>query len=333
MIKDEDILKLKETFEKILNESKENKRLLELLKSSKSKYSDIHDYAVLIGESSSAALLEHIKVLDKELISKLLNEQLKEISTRVNGYGTTTISNLNKEEGLGIKGIPTEYNQDKTDGLVNKVDDYETLEQYEWVLKEPIINNAESVADKLAETNMQFHADSGLDPKIIRTATGKCCEWCQNIVGTYDYESVKNTGNDVFRRHQRCRCLVEFKPVKGKRVNVHTHQESGSEEDRRVSERRKFFDSISNNPSVLSEYTPETLKQKLEESGFNVMPLSRGSLKDVPFEEGGGFKTHIHGDGMIQFHPSKNSHHEGAYYKISIGKKGIRRYNLDGKKI
>ena len=62
---------------------------------------------------------------------------------------------------------------------------------------------------------------SGLAPKIKRTSTGHCCEWCEKLVGTYNYEDVRDTGNDVFRRHRHCRCTVEF-ITNGKRQNVHT---------------------------------------------------------------------------------------------------------------
>ena len=49
---------------------------------------------------------------------------------------------------------------------------------------------------------------------------GKCCKWCGRLVGTYDYATVRNTGNDVFRRHEHCRCTVEF-ITNGKKQNVH----------------------------------------------------------------------------------------------------------------
>ena len=62
---------------------------------------------------------------------------------------------------------------------------------------------------------------SGLAPKIKRTSTGHCCEWCEKLAGTYNYEDVRDTGNNVFRRHRHCRCTVEF-ITNGKRQNVHT---------------------------------------------------------------------------------------------------------------
>lgn len=65
-------------------------------------------------------------------------------------------------------------------------------------------------------------------------------------------------------------------------------------------------------------------------SSYEVKPLSRGKYKGVSFEDGGGFKVNFGGDGILQYHPEKGSHHGGAYYKISTGKGGTKHYELDG---
>ncbi len=51
---------------------------------------------------------------------------------------------------------------------------------------------------------------AGMAPKIVRRAAGNCCDWCSALAGTYDYGDVYFTGNDVFRRHENCRCTVEY---------------------------------------------------------------------------------------------------------------------------
>ncbi len=81
----------------------------------------------------------------------------------------------------------------------------------------------------------------------------------------------------------------------------------------------------------LASYTPKELKALLEGMGFEVKPLAKGALKDLPFEQGGGFKINFADGGLLQYHPDKKSHHGGAYYKISTGKGGVHRYGLDGK--
>ena len=52
-----------------------------------------------------------------------------------------------------------------------------------------------------------------------RSAAPDCCKWCERLAGTYDYEKVKNTGNDVFCRHQNCGCSVDY-VTDGRRQDV-----------------------------------------------------------------------------------------------------------------
>ncbi len=65
-------------------------------------------------------------------------------------------------------------------------------------------------------------------------------------------------------------------------------------------------------------------------NGYNVQPLSRGSLKNKLFDSGGGFKVNFGGDGLFQYHPSGFHHGNRGYYKISNGIKGTIRYYIDG---
>ncbi|MCD8180731.1 MAG: hypothetical protein LUF26_04545 [Firmicutes bacterium] len=95
--------------------------------------------------------------------------------------------------------------------------------------------------------------------------------------------------------------------------------------------KRNIQEHISNPQTLFSEYTPETLKNALEQGGFDVKPLARGSLKGVDFTDGGGYKVNFGDGGLLQYHPASGSHHGGAYYKTSTGKGGTHRYDLDGK--
>ena len=82
------------------------------------------------------------------------------------------------------------------------------------------------------------------------------------------------------------------------------------------------------NPSKLNDISPEELYNKLIENGYDVKPLSRGSLKGISYENGGGYKVNWGGDRILQYHPESKSHHGGAYYKISSGEADTIRINL-----
>ena len=84
-------------------------------------------------------------------------------------------------------------------------------------------------------------------------------------------------------------------------------------------------------PELLSNTDPKTLKSIFEDAGFDVKPLSSGSQKNIAFEDGGGWKVNIGSEGLVMYHPEKGSHHGGAYYKVSTGKEGTKRYDLKGK--
>lgn len=84
-------------------------------------------------------------------------------------------------------------------------------------------------------------------------------------------------------------------------------------------------------PDKLTGVTGDELYKYLIKNGYEVKPLSKGSFKGIPFEKGGGFKVNWGGDRILQYHPSKLSHHGGAYFKISSGKTGVIRIGLDGK--
>ena len=78
----------------------------------------------------------------------------------------------------------------------------------------------------------------------------------------------------------------------------------------------------------LSEVSGKQMYKFLSKKGYNIQPLSRGSLKGKPFKQGGGFKVNWGGDRILQYHPAKGSHHGGAYYKLSSGKTGTIRVNI-----
>ena len=94
----------------------------------------------------------------------------------------------------------------------------------------------------------------------------------------------------------------------------------------------ELVDAVINNHKALADFTPETMKKMLTELGYDVRPLgSKSSLKGIPFEEGGGYRVSFGGDGYFQYHPKTNSHHDSkAYWRVSNGRRGDNRYDLEG---
>lgn len=92
------------------------------------------------------------------------------------------------------------------------------------------------------------------------------------------------------------------------------------------------FEEYADNPILLAECSPSEMYSLFSKSEYLVLPLGNGSLKGVSFENGGGFRVFFDDSmqKMLMYHPENRSHHKGAYYKLSEGKFGIHRYNLDG---
>lgn len=355
--------RIKRDFEAAFKGNQKIEALYARVRDGTATYAEINEFAIETGEALAYAFQENLSSAELpdgrlyyNIANRIIPERLRENYELVSEVAMQVQQKLNEAAGIGIKAIRPEFNDNRAEGIVNRVSAAESYDDVAWVLKEPVVNFTQAVVDDTVRANADFHFKSGLHPRIIRTVTGGCCEWCAKVAGIYDYEEVMNTGNNVFRRHERCRCTVDFDPGTGKRQNVHTKQWHKASEDVKIKTRKEvglmkvsetpkqreervreenglgLAEQLEQHPLRLQSYTPETLKEALQKAGYEVKPLARGSLKGVAFEDGGGYKVNYGGDGILQYHPADKSHHKGEYYKISSGKGGVRRYDRDGNK-
>lgn len=97
------------------------------------------------------------------------------------------------------------------------------------------------------------------------------------------------------------------------------------------SDSNEIVKTVMENHMGLAEFTPQGMKEMLENAGYTTKPLNQSATwKGVPFEEGGGYRINFGGDAYFQYHPEEGSHHNGAYWKIANGKNGKKRYKMDG---
>ena len=311
----------------------------ENIKSGKGTYINADEYAYQIGsalsevfgENLSATNLENSSLM-KKFAETVLRPLLEEQCDLVSKAAVQVQESLNKKANIGLKVQVAPEPTDRINGLTNKFAAAASYDDAAWILDEPVKNLAQSVVTDTMKTNVELHGRAGLMPKIIRKAESKCCDWCTGLAGVYDYPEVPD---DVYRRHERCRCTVDYDPRNGKRQNVHTKQWKSTDERAKIEQRKQLglkslAQQIYEHPKRLASYSPASLKQALEQSGFEVKPLKQGSLRNIPFENGGGYKVNFEDGGLLQYHPASKSHHGGAYYKISTGKGGTHRYELDG---
>ncbi|HFI0113187.1 TPA: hypothetical protein ACGO7C_000279 [Streptococcus suis] len=214
------------------------------LKKKKATYATANDFAIEVGNILSDALGSSVrgdKLPDGKMYYNIANRLLADTLGRnfelVSGYTEQVQGNLNELAGIGLQVQVPEINQDRIDGLVNRLSSEDKFDKVAWMLGEPIVNFTQSIVDDSIKDNAEFHYDSGLSPQIIRKEGGKCCDWCREVVGTYQYPRVPK---DVYRRHQRCRCTVDYDPKNGKKQNVHTKRWSTVRQSDLLKDRQKL---------------------------------------------------------------------------------------------
>ena len=223
--------KIQYDFKNKFDNSKIIRELYRKVKQGNATYKEANEFAIEVGEILSGSFKKNLSssVLPDgrmyyNIADRIIRDTLGNIYELVADISAKIQEILNKKAGIGIKAIKPKINEDKVRGIVDIVSGKEKYDDIAYMLGEPVVNFSQSVVNDAVRENADFQYKAGLSPKIIRTSTGKCCEWCDKLAGIYDYEAVSDTGNNVFRRHKYCRCLVEYAPGDGKRQNVHTKQ-------------------------------------------------------------------------------------------------------------
>lgn len=234
---------LEKYFENELNSPEINDLLGKILLNDVN-YELANEYAIKIGEALSRTFSNiNSDVLPNgrlyyNIAKRTVEPMMGKGYELIADYCVKTQEVLNQEAMIKIKAIPPQLNQDRIDGIIDLVSGKEKYDDIAYMLEEPMVNFAQSIVDDSVKANADFQSKSGLQPKIIRTSSGSCCEWCSKLVGTYDYADVKGRNSDVFRRHKNCRCIVTYHPISGKTQNVHSKKILSEDELKELEFRR-----------------------------------------------------------------------------------------------
>ena len=131
---------------------------------------------------------------------------------------------LNQDGNIGMNAVMPQFDRSGAYNLVGRMAKYDTFEDAEFLLDEPVKTSALNVTDETLRQNADFQYKSGLKPKIVRTAESDACDWCKELEGEYDYEEVKDRNNPVYQRHNNCVCEVTYIPGDGRAQDVHSKQ-------------------------------------------------------------------------------------------------------------
>lgn len=253
--------KIEKEFLKLAEESQVLKRKIKALAEKKATHLDSNEFAIEVGKMLSETFGHQITsdVLPDgkmyyNIAKRLLEVNLKHNYNLVGDYSKRVQASLNQAAGLSIKAIKPELNQDRIDGIVRKISEYDDFEKGKWLLGEPVINFTQAVVDDTIKQNADFQYKSGLRPKIIRKEGGHCCDWCKSVVGTYEYPNVPK---DVYRRHRYCRCTVDYLPGDGKKQDVWSKKWTDVEKEGKIEKRKEF--NLGDEPSGKIKISPKDI--------------------------------------------------------------------------
>lgn len=233
--------KIRKEFKNKTAKSEIIKKKIAALNVGKATHIDSNEFAVEVGRILADVFKDEITsdVLPDgkmyyNIAKRLIEPNMKNNFDIVSDYSKEVQEVLNKKSNISLKAIKPEINQDRIDGIVNKICDYDDFDQGKWLLDEPVKNFTQSIVDDTIKTNAEFQYKSGLTPKIVRKEVGNCCEWCKEVVGEYDYPLVPK---NVYRRHQYCRCTVDYIPGDGTKQDVWSKKWTYLDENEKKEER------------------------------------------------------------------------------------------------
>lgn len=261
-----------ELLEKIQNEFKDkstkSKIIREKILALENKnvtHKDSNEFAVEVGKILADVFKDEITAdvlpdgkMYYNIAKRLIEPNLQNNFDIVGDYSRDVQQTLNEKANISFKAIKPEINQDRIDGIINKVVEYDDFEKGKWLLDEPIINFTQAIVDDTIKANADFQYKSGLSPKIIRKETGNCCDWCKNLVGTYDYPY--DVPKDVWRRHRYCRCTVDYLPGDGRKQDVWSKKWTDVDKTKEVQERIEFSEDIKETNKLLKSCFRENIE-------------------------------------------------------------------------
>lgn len=215
---------IQKEFEENFSKSEIIARVHEKIWDATATYLDADSFALEVGEILANAYQNNLssavlpdRHMYYNIADRIITPTLTKNHELITGVASDVQTILNKAAGIGIKALVPEINQDRIKGLIEKAVSVEDFDDVKWILDEPVKNHAQSIVTDSIQANAEFHYKSGMSPKIIRTSTGSCCEWCRKLEGAYKYPDVPK---DIYHRHDYCRCTVDYLSEKSS-TNVH----------------------------------------------------------------------------------------------------------------
>jgi hypothetical protein len=204
---------IKEQFEELVRSDKRANDLYTKIRSGKGTYKTASQLAIRLGTDLGRVLKQYApedgSVWDID-IDDLLPRALGLDHRKVIEACREVQNLMNKDAGLGIKFQEPKFNTDRAFGIVAELKEHENFADISKSFYDQLVNFSQNIVDDSIRDNAMTMWRAGIKAQVIRQHEFKACEWCQNVAGAYDYIDVRDTGNDVWRRHENCRCTIDY---------------------------------------------------------------------------------------------------------------------------
>ena len=241
------IERMEEAFRKEYDLSGEIQGLLGKVKNGTATYREAQQYALEVHKITGSIWRDYVSSeglpdgrMYYNIASRLIPSSLDENYQLVADYTETVQQALNQKASIGLKAQRPAKNQDRIDGLVEMAAEAEAYDDIKATLDSGMENFVQNIVDESVRINAGFQASAGLEPKVIRSVNRPCCKWCAQLAGVYDYDDVYEDGNDVWRRHRNCDCLIEYDPGSGKRKRVENYRFTGDRDPAKIETRKRI---------------------------------------------------------------------------------------------
>ena len=183
---------------------------------------DGHTYALRLGKDASKALQDVLTAenlpdgkLYYNIATRTVIPTLEKNQGLINEAASNIQTAIDLKSKIRLKSIQPKFPKERINGLIDKMTaaDIDLADALKW-LAEPIVNNSEAFYDDFIRENAEFRHDAGLKTIITRIAESKACEWCKDLEGTYEFGYADTMPDDIYKRHEFCRCTVTVTSLK-----------------------------------------------------------------------------------------------------------------------
>lgn len=239
--------KINNSFDSKIADDKEITEFTKKLSSGKATQFDTIMYNRRLAGHASTALSENIvpeALPDGKLYYNIANRTVTPTIKRVDSLSIDAMAEVTKEEyeklKIGISPQSVEVDEERINSYINKLVEVQNagdMEKFSELLNGPLQNICESIIDDYIDAQAKFVEEAGMKAQIIRYPLGKCCKWCDNLAGTYDY---KDAPKDIYRRHDNCDCVVMYRAEKVFQ-DVWTKKKYENEKELRIAREKKLI--------------------------------------------------------------------------------------------